>query len=909
MVSPKKFDPSGTMSIQRAFIRDLQARFANLKRALLRLVVDEDAFGLGDGKPSALAPTINKRWRFATAPEKMKQFDSWLNDQIQTGILSEDKSGTGDLTGKRYIESAYKKALMSTYQAVNKSKLKGPAGSSFTGSQAAFVNDTFNSPEAVSKLSLLSTRAYSSLKDISSTMDASMSRILAQGIADGKSPRDLGRQLAKEVDGMSKVRAVRIARTEIVHAHAEAQLDGFEALQVDGIEVMAEWIVVGDKRTCPQCSELSGVVLTVKEARGLLPRHPNCRCAWVPADVGEDTRKQTRSKKGKAEALQKSVLAERPNADPADAFKLSRWAGADRTPVPPPKPLSALPLFAPSAELWGQQPTAVMRWMGKEGWSSADAARVLKEMGVEVADGTVKTQVGAGLKGLRGPAATLTEEQAAILRAKRIGEITPPPIKPPVLPPPPPPLPPIIPPLPPVLPPVVPPPLPPIAPLPKIDAAGTSLARWMGKEQFNFADARRLMDEMGVKISDATLKTQLGAGARGLRGAVATLTEEQAVALRLRRTGIKPLVIRKTKATVTTIAKELPVAPPKSAEKVYTTLNKSNILEQIKANEELENIHKAVVKENSKLEELAAKKEVASAKEKELRNLYYKSLNATRPGGDLRGNADYNDPTVVAARQIWTDAMKEEQTLLTKLQFSHDEVKKAVHKLLELPADERLQVKVTVINRRDGVDYSAKGGPKHSDTAFLKPTQPFKDKVKEAEEFLSKVTRKREQKKYSDGSEVYGRSEMEVAARQLKAGSRAYQLNGGNVVHMAADTHTKVYVHEIVHSMETTLPKGVDHSIAFREARIAAAGTKTVKMKDVFPSHGYDDRETGNEDEFHKYFGKTSSSAHYAGKSYGRDNTEILTMGAQEVFDNPTEFALKDPEYFKFVVGFLRGVF
>jgi len=33
---------------------------------------------------------------------------------------------------------------------------------------------------------------------------------------------------------------------------------------------------------CSECSDLEGNVYTIKEAHGMIPLHPNCRCAWKP---------------------------------------------------------------------------------------------------------------------------------------------------------------------------------------------------------------------------------------------------------------------------------------------------------------------------------------------------------------------------------------------------------------------------------------------------------------------------------------------------------------------------------------------------------------------------------------------------------------------------------------------------
>ena len=41
---------------------------------------------------------------------------------------------------------------------------------------------------------------------------------------------------------------------------------------------------------------MEGVVLKLSEATGMIPRHPNCRCSFIPANVGESREGQTRGK-------------------------------------------------------------------------------------------------------------------------------------------------------------------------------------------------------------------------------------------------------------------------------------------------------------------------------------------------------------------------------------------------------------------------------------------------------------------------------------------------------------------------------------------------------------------------------------------------------------------------------------
>ena len=62
--------------------------------------------------------------------------------------------------------------------------------------------------------------------------------------------------------------------------------------------------------------------------------------------------------------------------------------------------------------------------------------------------------------------------------------------------------------------------------------------------------------------------------------------------------------------------------------------------------------------------------------------------------------------------------------------------------------------------------------------------------------------------------------------------------------------------------------------------------------------------EVGIEDEFKKAF---AADGPYCGKYYGFGATEILSMGMQQLYQDPVSFAKNDPEYFKLIIGILRG--
>jgi SPP1 gp7 family putative phage head morphogenesis protein len=223
-------------------------------------------------------------FKFLTVDRKLAAFNRWLSHQVNQGILVPSPTSVEPRGLKpwlyTYVDSAYKKGAIRAYLDTWKKDLAKPEPF-YEGSQRAFLESAFSRPERVGKLRLLYTRSYESLKNITSQMASEMSRQLADGLAHGKGPMEIARGMAKAV-GMARVRAKVIARTETIHAHAEGQLDGMEDLGVEQVGAEVEWSTAGDDGVCPKCEEMEGQVFDIDDARGMIPLHPNCRCAWVP---------------------------------------------------------------------------------------------------------------------------------------------------------------------------------------------------------------------------------------------------------------------------------------------------------------------------------------------------------------------------------------------------------------------------------------------------------------------------------------------------------------------------------------------------------------------------------------------------------------------------------------------------
>lgn len=273
-IDQTRFDPTRTTMLRRAFLVDMERRFGALQKAIINLVVTQDAFDINpDHRPTFNGLVTNKRFQFETDAGKLTAFQDWLQGQFDAGILAT----TGGLHDQpwtdKYIESAYRKGVVRAYADSN--KRTALSGDFYNGTKAQFLHDAFDAPEKKTKIQLLGTRSFEYLKGVTAAMSAQMNAVLADGISNRKGPVAIARDLVAKVDGMGINRARTIARTEVIHAHAEGQLDSFEALGVDELGILAEYSTAGDSAVCPLCSPLEGIVITVKEARGLIPRHPN----------------------------------------------------------------------------------------------------------------------------------------------------------------------------------------------------------------------------------------------------------------------------------------------------------------------------------------------------------------------------------------------------------------------------------------------------------------------------------------------------------------------------------------------------------------------------------------------------------------------------------------------------------
>ena len=289
-------DPTRTTQLRNSFVAELDRRFRHLRQLIYKAIVEEDVFGL---KPITALQTPGPRaFDFTTSSQKVSAFMEWLDRQVKDGMLTViDSTQVGESVNgawsNKYIQDSYGRGVARARQQLRRGGLVIPPLSESGGLAAAFAT-----PIHADRLGLLFTRVYSDLKGITDSMDSLISRVLAQGIADGTGPLTIARQINGVISAtggslnmtdrlgrfIPAARRARImARTEIIRAHAEAQLQEYANWGVEGVTMDVELVTAGDDRVCQQCTGLAaGGPYTIEQARGMVPVHGQCRCAWIP---------------------------------------------------------------------------------------------------------------------------------------------------------------------------------------------------------------------------------------------------------------------------------------------------------------------------------------------------------------------------------------------------------------------------------------------------------------------------------------------------------------------------------------------------------------------------------------------------------------------------------------------------
>lgn len=265
IVNARQLDPSGTLPLANRMIADVNVRFAKLISDI-RQLFEADAFGMFG------------RWGQLPSGERVAAFREWVWERMKSLFLD----------GKpfaKYSRQAYMSGFSQTMKAVQFSR--GEFVVSLPGKPSAVQTDFFVNSLVLNdtspltedlRVELFAARLQQEMEGLADDAAHRAARALLEGLDRGLAPSTVAKSLEKALD-VSKAKARMIARTEMVRAKAEAQLDAFDRLGEKQVGVKAEF--QARSGACPRCAALDGKEMTISKARGLIPVHPNCYCRFT----------------------------------------------------------------------------------------------------------------------------------------------------------------------------------------------------------------------------------------------------------------------------------------------------------------------------------------------------------------------------------------------------------------------------------------------------------------------------------------------------------------------------------------------------------------------------------------------------------------------------------------------------
>lgn len=272
-----RLDPTRTTGTRTTYTRDIIRRFRVVSKLIRKTIVDNNAFGLIRGNPVVFEGQPGRRFNFPTDKAKHDAFMEWLRETTDSEILEVleyDSRGRIISNGEwqnKYIRRAYQQGIESSTSNLAKVGIADNMP----------LQAVFNLPVHANTLAALFTRNFALLRGITAQMDQEISRVLLEGFANGLNAHTIAKNINDRVNKIGIVRARRIARTEVIYAHAEATLNRYEQFGVDRVSGLVEFSTA-NHGVCQKCQSLEGKIYTVKKARGVIPVHPNCRCTWLP---------------------------------------------------------------------------------------------------------------------------------------------------------------------------------------------------------------------------------------------------------------------------------------------------------------------------------------------------------------------------------------------------------------------------------------------------------------------------------------------------------------------------------------------------------------------------------------------------------------------------------------------------
>lgn len=272
-------DPTGADSKERGAINEF-ARRMNLIYRNMKDILDRQQYTAVTVN-SAILRINATRYEWLLSPDILNNLSQEIQDMIDSILLQGGEQNLWFLNA--YVIPAH---IQGTAQSQANLAIQSEA---YARSRPS-LDYILNSPPYQKRIGLLRAREFEEMKNLSNRTKDVMRRTLSEGMALGKNPRDISRDL-QDATSLSKTRANLIARTEVPGALRRARMDEDESAGVDlGIKTMQMHISAFSPTTRIWHAQRHGTLHKIQDQRewwSYAKNACNCKCSTIAVLVDE----------------------------------------------------------------------------------------------------------------------------------------------------------------------------------------------------------------------------------------------------------------------------------------------------------------------------------------------------------------------------------------------------------------------------------------------------------------------------------------------------------------------------------------------------------------------------------------------------------------------------------------------
>lgn len=257
-------DPTGVDRLERGAINELTRRIKRARDVYVEVL---------NRIPSS--PVVNQRYEFRLDPERLMLMLNAAGADVDAILLEGGESGVWFFKG--YVEVAARRGVAQQFANLAR---QSPAYAAGRRSLA----EVLSSEPHRRRMALLAAREFEEMKGLSAGVRTTMSRTLTEGMARGKNPRVIAKELTERA-GVEISRSRRIARTEVTTALRRARMDeADDAAEQYGLRSKEMHISALSPSTRPTHAARHATLHTTEEQRDWWSRDGNsinCKCSTV----------------------------------------------------------------------------------------------------------------------------------------------------------------------------------------------------------------------------------------------------------------------------------------------------------------------------------------------------------------------------------------------------------------------------------------------------------------------------------------------------------------------------------------------------------------------------------------------------------------------------------------------------